>query len=148
MTGRQVKRKLIPMPSIGASAAYLADFEQFHTKPLHHVQESKVALLFIRVVAAKDRAHRNHRALFAAGLLFRCQRDDPMDDVRGFLLGGTTVGQPHQIDFRSTVGLFGIALLHSHRENHIGHDFLRKCFQLLKQNNAGHIRHPIRSKFA
>lgn len=82
------------------------------------------------------------------GLLFRCQRNDPVDDVGGFLLGRTAVGQPHQIYFRGAVGLFGIALLHSHRENHIGHDFLGKRFQLLKQNNAGHIRHPIRSKFA
>ena len=87
MTGRQDERKLVPVLSISASAAYLADFEQFHAKPLHHVQESEIALLFIRVVAAKDRAHRNYRALLAAGLLLRFQRNDPMDDVRGFLLG-------------------------------------------------------------
>ena len=87
MTRRQDERKLVPVLSISASTAYLADFEQFHAKPLHHDQESKVALLLILVVAAKERAHRNHRALLAAGLLLRFQRNDPMDDVRSFLLG-------------------------------------------------------------
>ena len=43
-------------------------------------------------------------------------------------------------------GLFGIALLHSHRKNHVGHDFLGECFQLFKQNHTGHITHPIHSK--
>ena len=70
-----------------------------------------------------------------------------MDDVGGFLLGRTAVRKPHHVNFRGTVGLFGIALLHGHRENHVGHDFLGKGFQLLKQNNAGHVRHPIRSEF-
>ena len=86
MTGRQDERKLVPVLSISASAAYLADFEQFHAKTLHHVQERKVALLNM-MERLKDRAHRNHRALLAAGLLLRCQRNDPMDDVRSFLLG-------------------------------------------------------------
>ena len=146
MTGRQVKRKLIPTLSIGASAAYLADFEQFHTKPLHHVQESEVALLFIRVVAAENRSHRHDRALLVARLLLRFQRNDPVDNVGSLFLGSPAVRQPHQVNFRGTVGLFGIALLHSHRKNHVGHDFLGECFQLFKQNHTGHITHPIHSK--
>ena len=146
MVGRNIESELIPGLSIRSDSAHLADFQQLYPETLHHVQECKVALLLVRVVAAENRAHGNDRALLAAGLLFRFQRNDPVDDVGGLFLGRPAVRQPHQVDFRGTVGLLGVALLHSHRENHVGHDFLGECFQLFKQNHTGHITHPIHSK--
>ena len=146
MVGGNVESKLIPGLSISSDTAHLAYFQQLHPETLHHVQERKVTLLFVRVVAAENRSHRHDRALLVARLLLRCQRNDPVDDVGSLFLGSPAVRQPHQVNFRGTVGLFGIALLHSHRKNHVGHDFLGECFQLFKQNHTGHITHPIHSK--